>query len=88
MTKTFFISIFPEDIDLTGNGEFFEFEVMKYKCKDSQKYAILCNGFCLINSDEIESENFDINEWIKIDFMVLEVYQGDITEFLLNQSVA
>ena len=78
------VSTFPEDITLTGNGQFFDMEILKFNSAGIQKYAILCNGFWLISSDEIESENFDVNEWIAVNFMVLEVYQGNINEFLLK----
>lgn len=78
------ISIFPEDTTLTGNGQFFDLEILKFNMGGVQKYAILCNDFWLISSGEMESETFDINEWIAVNFMVLEVYQGNINEFLLK----
>lgn len=78
------ISIFPEDITLTGNGQFFDLEILKFNNAGLQKYAILCNGFWLITNEEIEAETFDINEWIAINIMVLEIYQGNINEFLLK----
>ena len=78
------ISIFPEDITLTGNGQFFDLEILKFNNAGVQKYAILCNGFWLISSEEMEVETFDINQWITVNFTVLEVYQGNINEFLLK----
>ena len=78
------ISIFPEALTMTDNGQFFDLEILKFSNAGIQKYAILCNGFWLISSEEIELETFDINQWIAVNFMVLEVYQGNINEFLLK----